>query len=127
MTRSAPGPALAHLPAARSAHLTGRSFFPSVISPPFGHGLSAAFGFAIAACLIAAAVSLLRGRTYAYGDPPAPLHPRRLATTVTQAQGPGRSPGTTGTVGIADHVDWHQVARLVQRGCPPRLALDIVR
>jgi hypothetical protein len=28
---------------------------------------------------------------------------------------------------VADHVDWHQVARLVQRGCPPRLALDIVR
>jgi hypothetical protein len=27
---------------------------------------------------------------------------------------------------VADHVDWHQVARLVQRGCPPRLALDIV-
>jgi hypothetical protein len=28
---------------------------------------------------------------------------------------------------VADHVDWHQVARLVQRGCPPRLALDIIR
>jgi hypothetical protein len=27
----------------------------------------------------------------------------------------------------ADHIDWHQVARLVQRGCPPRLALLIVR
>jgi hypothetical protein len=27
----------------------------------------------------------------------------------------------------ADHVDWHQVARLVRRGCPPRLALQIVR
>jgi hypothetical protein len=27
----------------------------------------------------------------------------------------------------ADHVDWHQVARLVHRGCPPRLALQIVR
>jgi len=27
----------------------------------------------------------------------------------------------------ADGVDWHQVARLVQRGCPPRLALRIVR
>jgi hypothetical protein len=27
----------------------------------------------------------------------------------------------------ADHVDWHQVARLVQHGCPPRLALRIVR
>jgi len=28
---------------------------------------------------------------------------------------------------VADHVDWHQVARLVQHGCPPRLALNIVR
>jgi hypothetical protein len=27
----------------------------------------------------------------------------------------------------ADHVDWHQVATLVRRGCPPRLALQIVR
>jgi hypothetical protein len=27
----------------------------------------------------------------------------------------------------ADHVDWHQVARLVRRGCEPRLALRIVR
>jgi hypothetical protein len=27
----------------------------------------------------------------------------------------------------ADYVDWHQVAQLVHRGCPPRLALHIVR
>lgn len=27
----------------------------------------------------------------------------------------------------ADYVDWHQIAQLVQRGCPPRLALRIVR
>ncbi len=26
----------------------------------------------------------------------------------------------------ADHLDWHQVARLVQHGCPPGLALRIV-
>jgi hypothetical protein len=26
----------------------------------------------------------------------------------------------------ADHLDWHQIARLVGRGCPPRLALRIV-
>ena len=25
----------------------------------------------------------------------------------------------------ADHIDWHQIARLVQHGCPPRLALRI--
>ncbi len=27
----------------------------------------------------------------------------------------------------ADRLDWHQIARLVQRGCPPHLALRIVR
>jgi hypothetical protein len=26
----------------------------------------------------------------------------------------------------ADRIDWHQIARLVQRGCPPGLALRIV-
>jgi hypothetical protein len=26
----------------------------------------------------------------------------------------------------ADRLDWHQVARLVRRGCPPELALRIV-
>lgn len=26
---------------------------------------------------------------------------------------------------VADHVDWHQVAKLVRHGCPPRLALRI--
>lgn len=27
----------------------------------------------------------------------------------------------------ADHLDWHQAARLVRLGCPPRLALRIAR
>jgi hypothetical protein len=27
----------------------------------------------------------------------------------------------------AERIDWHQIARLVQRGCPPWLALRIVR
>jgi hypothetical protein len=26
----------------------------------------------------------------------------------------------------ADRLDWHQVAKLVQRGCPPLLALRII-
>ena len=26
----------------------------------------------------------------------------------------------------ADHLDWHEIARLVHRGCPPQLALRIV-
>jgi len=28
---------------------------------------------------------------------------------------------------VADQVDWHQVANLVQQGCPPRLAFHIGR
>jgi hypothetical protein len=28
---------------------------------------------------------------------------------------------------FADHVDWHDIASLVGRGCPPMLALEIVR
>ena len=27
----------------------------------------------------------------------------------------------------ADHVDWHQIAHLVQHGCPVRLAIRIAR
>jgi hypothetical protein len=34
-------------------------------------------------------------------------------------------PGSQAEV-YADRLDWHQVAWLVQRGCPPRLALRIV-
>ena len=35
-------------------------------------------------------------------------------------------PGSLAEV-YADHLDWHQVAGLVQRGCPPRLALRIAQ
>ena len=28
---------------------------------------------------------------------------------------------------VADEVDWHSLAELVDRGCPPALALEIVR
>jgi hypothetical protein len=34
-------------------------------------------------------------------------------------------PGSLAEV-YADRLDWHQVARLVQRGCPPQLALRII-
>jgi hypothetical protein len=33
-------------------------------------------------------------------------------------------PGSLAEV-YADRIDWHQVAHLVQHGCPPRLALRI--
>jgi MFS family permease len=60
------GSALAKLPAGNAAYLTGHSFFPSLISAPFHTGLDIAFDFAIAACLIAAVASLLRGKRYVH-------------------------------------------------------------
>jgi MFS family permease len=60
------GHALTGLPASHVAYLTGRSFFPSLISAPFSRGLAIAFDFAIAACLIAALASLLRGGRYVH-------------------------------------------------------------
>jgi MFS family permease len=59
------GPAaLAGLSAHARAVVTGPSFFPHLISAPFRDGLHSAFVFAIVACLIAAAASLLRGGRY---------------------------------------------------------------
>jgi MFS family permease len=53
--------ALSALPAPDQATLTGSWFFPHLISGPFQTGLHAAFSFAIAACLVAAAASWMRG------------------------------------------------------------------
>jgi len=58
------------LPAGDAAYLTGRGFFPSLISQPFHHGLVVAFAFAVAACLVAAAASWLRGEKYVHPDDP---------------------------------------------------------
>jgi MFS family permease len=53
---------LHHLSAHDAAVLTGRGFFPDLISRPFQEGLHAAFAFAIVASLVAAAASWSRGR-----------------------------------------------------------------
>ena len=60
------GPTLGQLSHAHAAYLTGRSFFPSLVSPPFMKGLREAFDFAVAACAIAAVASWLRGGKYHY-------------------------------------------------------------
>ena len=60
---------LSQLPAGHRALITGRSFFPNLISVPFRQGLHAAFDFAIVACLVAAAASWMRGGKYVYVEP----------------------------------------------------------
>jgi MFS family permease len=64
--------ALSGLSPANHAALVGHSFFPHLISVPFRTGLHEAFAFAIVACLIAAAASLMRGGKYQYEAPAAP-------------------------------------------------------
>ena len=65
---------LTALSPANHAALTGRSFFPHLISGPFQTGLHEALLFAIVACLIAAAASLMRGGKYEHANaPPSPL------------------------------------------------------
>jgi MFS superfamily sulfate permease-like transporter len=55
---------LSALPAAQAHTLTGRTFFPKLITGPFHTALVYAFVFAIACCLVAAVASLLRGGKY---------------------------------------------------------------
>ncbi|MGA2319678.1 MAG: MFS transporter [Solirubrobacteraceae bacterium] len=65
--------ALSLLSPANAATVTGRAFFPALISGPFRSGLHAAFAFAIIACLLAAATSWSRGGRYVAGEVPGEL------------------------------------------------------
>jgi MFS family permease len=60
---------LAQVGPQQAEFLTGRSFFPSLISGPFGDGLTFALVFAALCCVVAAFASLLRGGKYAYQEP----------------------------------------------------------
>ena len=62
------GPLLNQLPAADAARLTGNTFFPSLISDPFQHGLVLVLTFSIVASLVAAAASALRGGRYVHEE-----------------------------------------------------------
>jgi MFS family permease len=62
------GPALAGLPQTRADFLTGKTFFPDLISGPFMHGMRITFVFSCAMMLVAAGASWLRGKRYVYGE-----------------------------------------------------------
>jgi len=55
------GHLLSSLAPVHAAFLVGRQFFPSLITGPFHDGIGVAFGFAIAACVVAAIASALTG------------------------------------------------------------------
>ncbi|HUA45392.1 MAG TPA: MFS transporter [Solirubrobacteraceae bacterium] len=88
---------VSQLPAHTQAVITGRSFFPNLISSPFRDGLHEAFAFAIIACLVAAVASWSRGERYVdAGDGLVDAAPRRQGrpmTTSLLASQPIGSPG----------------------------------
>ena len=63
-----PSGVLQHLPAHNVQVLTGRQFFPHLISAPFHHGLVIVFTAAAVMSLTGAVVSLLRGKRFYYDD-----------------------------------------------------------
>ncbi|TNC27064.1 MFS transporter [Amycolatopsis alkalitolerans] len=97
------GPVLGHLPADQASFLTGRSFFPNLISGPFSDGLTAAFWFAIIVCVVAAVCSWLVGKPrLAAGGAPRESVGAELASEagelVDQMPVPVRAPGRPGEI-----------------------------
>ena len=78
---------LSHLPGPQVAVLTGRSFFPHLITGSFQKGLHEAFDFAVLACLVAAAASWLRGGKYVYVE-----QGESAVTGAPEVGGDGRTP-----------------------------------
>jgi MFS family permease len=58
----APSGVLAHLPPENAATITGREFFPDLISVPFHQGLTVVFGVSVILAVLAGIASLARGR-----------------------------------------------------------------
>ncbi|MEN3270069.1 MFS transporter [Pseudonocardia sp.] len=72
---------LGALTPAQAEFLTGRAFFPELISGPFAAGLTLALGFAAAACLVAAVASALRGGKFLYQEPQSGTGPQPSSTS----------------------------------------------
>jgi MFS family permease len=83
----APSGVLSKLPAHNAAVLTGRQFFPHLISAPFHHGLVIVFTAAAIMSVTGALVSLLRGKQF-YWEEQAPPHAGGPAVAVPSATGP---------------------------------------
>jgi MFS family permease len=104
----APTGSLARLPAPTVASLTSRSFFPSLIAQPFADGLRGAFAFSVAAAVVAAIASWLRGGKY--------LHVETA---------PGGVQPAAAQVGSAAAVPAQAPARVTAESCPDDLAEEL--
>jgi MFS family permease len=96
---------LQQLPPAQAAVLTGKQFFPQLLTGPFHHGLVIVFSTAIVFLVIAAGASLMRGGRYVHDEQsaatadagaPAPPASQAAAGSSQPANGAGQPAGATG-------------------------------
>jgi MFS family permease len=86
----APTKVLTHLPAAQVSVLTGKRFFPELISGPFHHGLVIVFSTAMFILVVAACASALRGGRYVHDEQASPAAPLgEHAVTAGRSAAPG--------------------------------------
>jgi MFS family permease len=100
-TMLAPTGLLHTLPAANVALLTGKTFFPTLISAPFHHGLTIVFSAAAIMSVLGAIASLMRGKPFVFDDEtpssvpakndpgPGPVLPADGAVTASGVPGSG--------------------------------------
>jgi MFS family permease len=89
---------LASLPHPQAAYLTGKEFFPQLISQPFKSGLVIVFGASLLMCLVAAWASWRRGGRYVHDAEDTAL------VAVSATSGPGEAAADAlGAVSIASH------------------------
>jgi hypothetical protein len=86
--------------------LTGKQFFPDVISAPFHHGLVIVFTAAAVMSFIGALISLLRGKQFYYSEPGA----AKAVTAAAGAPAPanGRSASALPANGQRNGMPLHQ-------------------
>jgi len=121
----APSGVLATLPRHNVAVLTGKQFFPHLISGPFHHGLVIVFIAAAAMSVLGAVISLLRGGQFYYdgdGGAPAPGPAAALVPPRHPGLDPGRGPGLDPRRGPASgngHSPAPRADARPSRGTPP--------
>jgi MFS family permease len=81
------------LPAASQRTITGRRFFPELISGPFHHGLVVVFIVATGLSVVAAVASLMRGGRYVHPAAGEPAKPAARASQASRVSHPRQQPG----------------------------------
>lgn len=118
---------LDQLPASHAAYLTGRGFFPALISEPFAKGLDAAFMFAIAACLVAAVASWLRGGKYVHTDKPTTVGTTDYSCPALRGPESAHRGSVSPDRAAAVPVGTHGLASGAAHSAPPTVGPDAAR